>query len=339
MEFFGLDIGSYSLKLAQVEKDGKKNYLKAFGAAQSPSRGLMSEAESDLTQLSEAIKKLYQASGISTKNVAVALPEDKAFSKVVSFPRLTDKELQTAIKWEAEQFIPVPLEEVSLDYQLMGSRKEGVKEKMEVFLVAAPKRLIEKIMRILSAVGLTPVALETEILSLARSLVLPDGETSLLIDLGARATDMAIVEGGQVVFTRSIGIAGEALTRAVATRLNLDPNQAEEYKKAYGADPAKLEGRISTAIGPILETIIKEVEKSIQFYFSTRQKQISRVILAGGTAGLPEVVNLLAKKLNMEIQVGDPQVRLAPSPNKEISLPRETAPAFATAIGLALKSI
>lgn len=339
MDFFGLDIGSYSLKVAQVEKDGKKNYLKAFGAAQSPARGLMSEAEADLTRLAEAVKKLHQESGISTKNVAVALPEDKAYSKVVTFPKLSEKELQTAIKWEAEQYVPVPLEEVSLDYQIMGTRKEGVTEKMEIFLVAAPKRLIEKIMRVMKAAGLTPVALETEILSLARGLILPNGETTLMVDLGARASDIAIVENGQVVFTRSIGVAGEALTRAVAARLNMEPAQAEEYKKAYGADVARLEGKISEAIGPILEAIIKEMEKSIQFYYSSRQKQIKRVILAGGSAGLPEIVGLLAKKLNMEIQVGDPGVSVLPYPDKRPFLPRETAPAFAAAIGLALKSI
>lgn len=339
MDHFGLDIGSYSLKLAQVEKEGKRYLLKSFGACQSLAQGLMSEAESDLTKLAEAIKKLHQESKISTKNVAVSLPEDKAYSKVVSFPKLSDKELQTAIRWEAEQYIPVPLDEVSLDYQIVGTRKEGVVEKMEIFLVAAPKRLIEKTMKVLRAAGLTPVALETEILSLARSLVVPDGETSLLVDLGAKATDVAIVEGGQVVFTRSVGIAGEALTRAVATRLNLAPAQAEEYKKAYGADPEKLEGRISAAIEPVLGSLIQEMEKSIQFYFSSRQKQISRVILAGGSSGLPEVVGLLAKRLNVEIQMADPQVNLARATKDGVTFSREAAPTFAVAVGLALKSV
>lgn len=252
MNFFGLDIGSHSLKIAQVEKNKDKPRLIAFGFAEAPPRGLLSEAETDLTALAEAIKRLHQEARIDTKNVASALPEDQVFTKVVTFPKLSDEELGSAIKWEAEQYVPIPLDEVNLDYQIVGKAKEGVAEKIEVLLVAAPKRLIEKVLQVLRVAGFNPVALETEILALARSLITPDSETSLLVDLGARATDIAIVENGQVVLTRSIPTAGEALTRAVASGLDLEPSQAEEYKKAYGVDPKKLEGKIRGVIGPVL---------------------------------------------------------------------------------------
>lgn len=339
MVFFGLDIGSHSIKIAQVEKSKDKARLVAFGIAPSPPRGLLSEAEADLTTLAAAIKKLHQETRIATKNAATTLPEDKVFTKIVTFPRLSEDELKSAIKWEAEQYVPIPLEEVTLDYQIVGTIKEGAVEKIEVLLVAAPKSLIEKVIKVLKVAGLTPVALETEILALARSLAPPDSETSLLVDLGARATDIAIVERGQVVFTRSIPTAGEALTRAVASGLDMEPGQAEEYKKAYGVDPERLEGKVEEAIGPILEAVVKEMEKAIQFYQSTKRKQVKAVILAGGTAGLPEVVSLLAKKLSIEIQVGDPFIRL--EKNKEIlaKIPAGMAPLYATAIGLALKDI
>lgn len=339
MVFFGLDIGSHNLKIAQVQKSGDKARLIAFGSAPAPPRGLLSEAETDLTALAEVIKKLHQEAKIGTRKVAATLPEDKVFTKVVTFPKLSEEELKSAMKWEAEQYVPVPLEEITLDYQIVGQIKEGAMEKMEVLLVAAPKRLMEKLLKVLRVAGLTPVALETEILALARSLLVPDSEANLLVDLGARATDMAIIEAGQVVLTRSIPTAGEALTRAVASELNLEASQAEEYKKTYGADPKRLEGKVREAIGPVLEAVVKEMEKAIKFYQSTKKKQVKRVILAGGTAGLPDVVSLLAQKLSVEIQVGDPFVRLEKDEEILAKIPAGEAHLYAPAIGLALKNI
>lgn len=339
MTFFGLDIGSHSIKIAQVTKKKDKIHLVAFGSAPAPPRGLISEAETDLTAIAEVTKKLHQESKITTKNVAVALPEDQVFTKIITTPKLSDEELRAALKWEAEQYIPRPLEEVTYDHQIVGKIRQKKQEKFEVLLVAAPKRLIEKLLKILKVAGLTPVALETEILALSRSLISPDSETTVLVDLGARATDIAIVEAGQVVLTRSIPTAGEALTRAVATELNLDPSQAEEYKKAYGVDPKRLEGKVRGAIGPVLEAVVKEMEKAIQFYQSSKKKQVKRVIIAGGTAGLPEVVNLLAQKLSLEIQVGDPFARLEKDEEILAKIPAGVAPLYAIVIGLALKDI
>lgn len=341
MQHFGLDIGSHSLKIAQVEKSKDKARLIAFGSAAAPPRGLLSETEADLTALAVTIKKLHQEARIATKNVAAALPEDQVFSKVVTFPKLAGDELASAIKWEAEQYVPIPLDEVNLDYQIVAKIKEGVTEKIEVLLVAAPKKLIEKTLKVLKVAGLNPVALETEILALARSLVPPDSEASLLVlaDLGARATDIAIVEAGQVVLTRSIPTAGEALTRAVASGLELEPSQAEAYKKAYGVDPAQLEGKVRGAISPVLEPIVKEMEKAIQFYYSAKKKQVKQVILTGGTAVMPEFVAFLAQKLNLEIQVGDPFARLEKDKEMLAKIPAGVAPLYGIAIGLALKDV
>lgn len=339
MDFFGLDIGSHILKIAQVAKEGQRARLVAFGSAPAPAKGLLSEAESDLTALAEAIKKLHQEVGIGVKNVATALPEDKVFTTVITLPKLSEKELMSAVKWEAEQYVPLPLEEVSLDHQIVGQIKEKGTEKIEVFLVAAPKKLIEKTLRVLKAADLKPVALETEILALARGLVPPDSQTTLLVDLGAKATDLAIVAKGQVVFTRSIPTGGEALTRAIAIALNLDPSQAEAYKKAYGADPKRLEGKVREAIGPVIEAIVKEMEKAVSFYQTSKQQLIKQAILAGGTAALPEVISLLAEKLGLEIQVADPFARLEKDKEVLAKLPSGAASLYATAIGLALKEI
>jgi len=338
MEFFGLDIGSHTLKAVQLAKKGNNLYqLLSFGSAPSTDKGLLSEAESDLNNLAEQIKKLHAEAKIKTRNVATALPQDQVFTRVATFPKLSEEELDSALKWEAEQYIPVPLEEVNLVHQIVGQFKDKNQEKIEVLLAAAPVRLIEKTTKVLKAAGLTPVGLESEIMAIARSLVPSSPQTVMVVDLGAKATDLAVVEKGLVIFVHSIPSAGEALTRAVAQELGLETSQAEAYKRAYGLDLEKLEGKIGNAIGPVLQTIISEVEKTIQ-YCSAKQKNLSRIILCGGTAGLPEVGSLFAKKLNLEIQIGNPfsqttEDGLVPK------IPKTDLPLYATAVGLAMKEI
>ncbi len=342
MKFFGLDIGSHALKVAQVEKSGDKYKLVALGVSPTPPGGIVSEAASDLTYLSEAIKKLRNEAKIGTNQVAVALPEDKVFSRVVEMPPMKPDELDSAINWEAEQYVPLPLSEVSLDYQIVSlpGKEKGKDEKMDVFLVAAPKRLIEKYIRVLEGAKLRPVSLETEIIAIARSVSPPDSAPTLVVDLGARATDMAIVDRGQIVFTRSIGTAGEALTRALAAELKMAPAQAEEYKKAYGVDPGQLEGKVESAIGPIVEVVVREMEKALEFYRSKHaEAPVNRTVLTGGTSGLPEVVSLIAQKLGIEVQLADPFTRLIKENEIIARLPEGAAALYAIAMGLALKEI
>jgi type IV pilus assembly protein PilM len=199
--------------------------------------------------------------------------------------------------------------------------------------------LIHKTLNVLKTAGLDDVGLETEIVTLARSLVAQGQEVALVLDLGAKATDMAVVENGLVVFSRSIATAGEALTRAVATGLDLDPTQAEAYKKAYGVDPQKLEGKVREAIGPILDVMVNEVEKTVSYYYSETKKTVKRVILSGGTAGLPEVVSSMASRLSMEIQVGDPFERVKMDEAVRRQLTQTQAPFYAVAVGLAMKDV
>jgi len=338
MDFFGLDIGSYSIKAVQLRKIQDKYQLVALGSAPSTPKGLASEAESDLTALAENIKKLYQEAKVTTKNVISALPEDQVFTRVITLPKLSEEELTSALKWETEQYVPIPLSEVTLAHQVIGETTQDTRQKTEVLLVAAPNRLIDKLLKVLKTAGLNPVSLETEILAMSRSLVAPDSEATLLVDLGARATDIAIVEKGQVVFTRSISTAGEALTRAVAGALGLEAGQAEEYKKAYGVDPGKLEGKVSQAIEPILEVIVKEMEQAIQFYQQEKEKTVKRIVLTGGTAILPEVITLLAKKLTFETQIGDPFSRVVED-SLLAKMPKNDLPFYAVAVGLAMKEI
>lgn len=338
MEFFGLDIGSQKIKLVKLNKNGNQYRLSALGNTLSTQKGLLSDSESDLTALATAIKRLYQETKIQTKNVVASLPQDQVFTQVITLPQLSEDELLSALKWEAEQYVPIPLTEVTISHQVIGQVKENAKQKMEVLVAAAPTKLIDKTLMVLKAAGLNPVSLEIEMIALARSLIPPNPQAVLVVDLGAKATDLAVVENGQIIFVRSIGTAGEALTRAVSSGLSLDQNQAEAYKKAYGADPKQLEGKVTEAISPVIEIIVAEMEKIIQFHQLEKKKTLNRVILAGGTANLPEISSLLAKKLNLEIQIGDPLSQLVKDglANK---IPATDIPLYAVATGLAMKEI
>lgn len=337
MDFFGLDIGSHTLKAIKLARRADKFQLLAFGVAPSNSRGLISEAEADMTVLAESIKKLCQESGIKTKNVVTALPQDQVFTRIITLPNLSENELSSALKWEAEQYVPIPLEEVTLAHQVVGQIKEDGKAKMEVLLVAAPNRLIEKTVEILRVAGLRTVGLETEMTAIARSLVSTDSESIMIVDLGAMATDFAIVEGGKVVFVHSLATGGEALTRAVSFELGLDSNQAEAYKKAYGVDPEKLEGKVGGAITPVLGVVVKEMEKALQFY-NLRQKTVGRIVITGGSSALPEIATVLAKKLNIEIQIGNSFSKVIQDSVMQ-KVPTADFPLYSAAVGLAMKEI
>ncbi|MGB9911063.1 MAG: type IV pilus assembly protein PilM [Microgenomates group bacterium] len=337
MEIFGLDIGSHTIKLVQLTKKQDKYELIAFHSAETPPRGLNSDAESDLNNLAEIIKKIHQEAKVKTKNVVSALSQDQVYTRLINLPPLSESELESALKWEAEQYVPLPLEEVILSHQVVGKKIEEGKEKIEVILAAAPTRLVEKLIKVLKTAGLTPVSLEMEIAAAARSVVYPEIKRAMLIDLGAKATDLAIIEEGKIALVHSLPTGGEALTRALEFELGLETIQAEAYKKAYGLEKEKLEGKISEAITPVLEKITNEIEKTINFYQS-QQKTIDQIILIGGTANLPEISSFMAKKIGLEVQVGNPFARIINS-NLAAKISSEMFPLYAVAIGLAMKEI
>jgi len=338
MDSFGLDIGSHRIKIIQLQKTGQSFRLLAFGNAISTSKGLLSDTESDLTSLATIIKKLYQEANITTKNVVVSLPQDQVFTQVITLPSLSEDDLISALKWEAEQFIPIPLSEATISHQVIGKIKENAKEKIEVLLAAAPNRLVDKMIMVLKSAGLNPLSVEIEITALSRSLISVSNEPIMIVDFGAKATDIAVVENKQIIFVRSLPTAGEALTRAVASVLGLDPRQAEAYKQAYGADAQKLEGKMVLAMKPVIDAVIKEIEKIVQFHQIEKKKTISRVILSGGTASLTDMASLLVEKLSLEIQIANPFSQIAKS-DLLSKIPKKEIPLYSIAVGLGMKEV
>jgi type IV pilus assembly protein PilM len=333
----GLDIGSHTIKLVQLDKQGRGYSLEAIALTPSPPKWISSDADSDLEALTIAIKKLFMESRASVRTVNVSLAESQIFSRVVEMPSLSEAELKSAIKWEAEQYVPMPLKDVQLDYAILSTGNKM--EKAEVLLVAAPLTLIEKYKKVLEMAGLQPVSMEPEIVAISRALVGDSKMTTMIINLGAATTDISIVKNGNLAFTRSISTGGEALARAVAQEMGFEISQAEEYKRTYGLEENILEGKILAAVKPIFDTVIEEVKRSLNFFQGRYpEDRIKIVSLCGGTAKLPGLVVYLTQNLGVETQVGNPWLNVSRDNRAYPNLEQE-GPIFAVAAGLAMKEI
>ena len=342
-QIFGLDIGSTSLKVIQLSKSGEGVKVLAIGSCPTPPSGLTSDSRTDQEALATTIKQLVQDAKISTKCVNTALPESQIYTQVREMAPLSDSELSAAIPWEAEQSIPLPVSDVTLDFQVLERpAKPTPGAKMSVFLVAAPKTLINKYLQILEMAGLEPASLETEIIAICRALTLLKSSNpvpTLIINLGSLTTDITVVRGGVIVFTRSIATGGKALARAVAASLGMEERVAEEYKVTYGLEEEKVEGKILEAIKPIFDVVVEEIKRAMTFYSERHPDEpLKRAVVIGGTAKLPGMLTYLAQSLGLEVQLGDPWQGL--EVGKEFSSQLENDGAiFTTAVGLALKGL
>lgn len=341
METFGLDIGSNSIKVIKLLAEGDKFKLQAYGLASTPAKSFLSERESDLILLAETIKKLVKDAKINTPNCVSSLPESQVMTTVIKLPVMSPSDLSEAIKWEAEQRVPQPLNEVRLAWDIISQPpKNDPVGKMNVLLVAAPLLLIDRYLKILTLADLKPVSLETEILGILRALKSEYlTEPAILVNLGASSTQLGIIEDGNLTFTHSISVGGTVLARAVSSELGLEINQAEEYKKSYGLEESKFEGRIKEVIGPVFETVISEIKKALSFYNEKHTESfINKAILTGGTSRLPGLVSYLASELSIEVVVGNPWNNLILDPQiaKEV---KDEGYLYACAVGLAMKEI
>ena len=342
LNHFGLDIGTHSIKAVQLGGQPTRPVFIAAGQVPTPAQNQSQESsEEDIKIIAETVKKLYQEAHISTNKVVTALPESHIFTRVVELPNLSDKEVQSAIQWEAEQYVPIPMNEVRLDWQILSRPKQsGSSEKVEVLLVAAPKILIEKYLNIIKGAGLNALSLETEITSVVRSLVqrVEGTPTTMVISVGASTTDISIVSANEISFTRSIATGGLALARGVAQELGFELDQAIEYMKTYGLESNQLEGKVMQAIKPIFDVVVNEIRRALAYYGGKHgDAPVKRVVLTGGTARLPGLVLYLAEALGLEVQIGNPWEGISlPSQVSQRLIQEGTS--YAVAVGLALKS-
>lgn len=337
----GLDIGFSSIKVVSLDREKESSKLDHLGSIPTPMPGMLSDADTDLEAVAANIKKLFVATQIPEREIIAAIPESKVFTRVIDdLPYLTDAEITSAISYAAEEFIPMPIADVNLNWQIL-SRSDGKNKntKTIVLVVASPKNIVAKYIKVLQMAGVRPRALETEIIAVTRSLVgnNPFSPATLIVQLGATTTDFAIVSKGLIWLTRSISSGGMALTRSLAQHFNFEILQAEEYKKTYGMNEDQLEGKVFEALKPIVDIIVGESKRVIQaFEAKYPQDPIKRVVLSGGGAKMPGLVIYFANNFGLEVQEADPWYSIVKDQGL-ISKLAQDAPSYSVAVGLALR--
>jgi type IV pilus assembly protein PilM len=332
----GIDIGSKFIKIVELKKEGPALALQASGIV--GYTGVAPENfkdDNEMATFSAFLKKLFKEAQVSSRDVAISIPEQLVFTRTIKFPLLTDQEIISAIKWEAEQYIPIPIAEAIIQHQVLERRENVIPPEIRVLLVAAPRKLVDKYVKAVQGAGLNVVSVETEMIALTRALS-PVDKTVLLVDFGAASTNIAITKNGLLNFSRTIPTAGEAFTRAVAQTLGIDMKQAEEYKRTYGMSASQLEGKIKVALDPVFKLVADEIKKAIQYYITEEKGDAPvSVVVSGGTSSMPDAATSLGKLLGIEIVVGNPFQKIVVNPEAAKTI-TSYAPLYSIAVGLAM---
>jgi len=240
---FGLDITDFSIKAAQLKKRGKALRLASWGEIMLPP-GLIQEGEiQDIPRVAAFLQQLLsqmQGEKIRTKNVIASLPETKAFAQVIQMPRMAPQELQKAVPFEAENYIPLPLKDMYLDFQTVQPLRNHL-DHTDVLLAALPRKTVDPYVKCLKKAGLTPHALEIEPAALARAVIKNETTTTgvLVLDIGRSNTNFVIFAGRSLRFTAMIPVSSHTLTKAIARNLKIDEQEAETLKVRYGLKAPK----------------------------------------------------------------------------------------------------
>ncbi len=337
---FGLDIGTTTLKAIQLG-GGAKIHLEAAGMLPTPPKGMLSESPLDQEEMAGSIRKIVHDAKIKTNAVNIAMPDNQVYTRVIEMPMLSEKELESAIYWEAEQYIPAPLPTLTLSKMVLGNTKSSNGEaKMQVLLVAAPTALAQRYSKVCEMAGLSVVSIETEMLSVLRTVThnrkVP---TSVLLHVGTLSSSLAIIENNVLIFIYSLPIGSLAINRAIASDFGFSLQQAEEYKKTYGLLDKNFGGKIGKAIEPILLSMVSEIKKALTFYQERHNNQstINQLIVTGAAAKIPGIDLFFVQNSGLETIIISPWVQMGVE-----NIPKELADNsadYAIAVGLALKDV
>ena len=352
-EAFGLDISDLSLKLIKLRKRGDFLTLASFGEMKITPGVIEAGEIKDEEALAKIIKEsISRVKGekIRTKYVVCSLPEEKAFLQIIQMPLMKEEELQRAVYFEAENYIPLPIEEVYLDFQTVKPVINHL-DHLDVLLTAMPKKIIDPYITSLKKAGLVPKILELESQAIARALVknFVSPPPLLLIDFGATRTSFILFSGYSLRFTSSISTSSQKFTDAIAKNLGIDLNEAEKLKIIHGLEKKDEVGeKIFEILSFRLRDLVKQI-KTCLFYYHTHihhehlpldGKDIEKIFLCGGGANLKGLANFLALELKIPVELGNPWVNILPEPLKEVpELSYEKSLAFTTALGLALRGV
>ncbi len=334
----GVDIGLKSIRVVILDKNQENYVLTGIGEVASPGTDWISSQTTgkNIEEVSKAIKVLLKDLKVNTKLAATALPEHETVSRLVSLPPLKETEIRDALRFEAETFVPYPLDQVSIDYEVVDEDQAG---RLSVFTIAAKNDLIANFVKIFKGAGLELTAIESPAVAMKRLLqqMGVSTEATMAVDIGEKFSNIVTFRKSNIYFSRSMPVGGESLTRAISVNLGLDMASAEEYKKAYGIKEMELEGKIKNAIMPVFNSMAEEIRKAMALFAENGEQKIQLLVLSGGGSKMPGMAEELTRILGVEVQVVQPFLK--------IDATKITAPVdlnsegyrFATAAGLAMR--
>ena len=364
-EAFGLDISDLSLKIIKLKKKRGVLSLASFGETEIKPGIIRAGEIKDEKKLAEIIKeavKSVKGEKIKTKYVVASLPEEKAFLQVITLPKMSEEDLKSAVIYEAENYIPLPIDQVYLDSQIVPPVYDHL-DHFDVLIAALPKKTVDPYLSCLKSAGLKPGALEIESLAIGRALIKNELTTSpvLLIDIGATRTSFIIFSGHALRFTSSIPVSSGNFTEIISKALGIDLAEAEKLKIKYGLEEKiqikikgekiekeKEKGKIFEALVPALVDLIQQIKRYLDYYqthafhehLPPNGKGVSKILLCGGGANLKGLTDFLSLQLKIPTELGNPWINILPEPQKEVrELPFEESLKYTTALGLALRGI
>lgn len=316
---FGLDIHDQSIKLVQLKKSGRNFKLLSFNEVKIEP-GIIDEGviknEDELVKIIKKACHSVRGKRLNTKYVVASLPEAKGFLQVIQMPKMAEEELRMAVPYEVENYIPLSADDVYLDFQVVPPLFEK-QNTLDVLIVALPKKIVDSYVCCLKKSGLVPYVLEIDSQAIARVL-LNDGEechSLVVLDFGEGSTDFIVFSNDSVRFTASIPIVFSQLIDALSKKMDIDYSKAEKLITKYNIfqDKGEQSKEILSAVTPLINSLIEQVEKYLNFYqehafdhnFSVTDKQIEKIIISGGGAMLKGLPEFLSKKLKIPVHFGD----------------------------------
>jgi type IV pilus assembly protein PilM len=341
---FGLDISSSSVKMLELVDAGKKGGYRVERYAIEPlARDSVVDGNiNNLEAVGEAVKRAYQRMGTRTKHVAMAVPSGAVISKkIIVSAALREEELEVQVESEANQYIPFALEEVNLDFQILGPSPTNPEEQ-EVLIAATRKEKVEDRIAVANLAGLKPLVMDVESFAqqTALSLVvqgLPGGgkdQNVAVVDVGANVMQVTVLRNDQSVYTREQAFGGNQLTQDIVSRYGMTPEEAENAKRSGGL-PDDFESEV---MKPFMENLSMEVQRALQFFFtSTQYHAVDHILLAGGSAVIPKLDEVVNTRTQVPASVANPFSLMQASPRIQLKRLMVDAPSLIVACGLAIR--
>ncbi|MDD5290559.1 MAG: type IV pilus assembly protein PilM [Patescibacteria group bacterium] len=333
----GIDIGTAGIKIVELEKGVGGLRLLTYGFTENLGEIERKDWQNDAKYTAKIINEVCRKAKTVSRSAVAALPAFSVFSSIINLANVDQKDFASAVHWEAKKVIPLPLEEMVLDWKKIESGEQKDKN-VKILLTGAPKALVKKYISIFKEAQISLLSLETETFSLIRALLGSDKSTIMIVEVGMSTTDISIINKGIPVLSRSIDVGGLAITKAISNNLGVGSERAEQFKYDLGISSSdSSEEIVPKAIAETISPIINEIKYMLNLFESKNsEKKVEKLILSGGSSLLPNFVNYLSKIFDMNIIIGDPWSRVS-YPVDLGPVIAEIGPKLSVAIGLAMR--